>query len=73
MDPKKVEARQTHVEMSGDAASINMHAPPNGVPNPPHKVTPFMIFFSLWIALARWIFNFHLGFVVLCWNYSWVD
>jgi hypothetical protein len=61
MDQKEVEATQSHVEMSGDAASINMPAPPDGVPNPPQKVTPFMIFFSLWIALAGWIFNFDLG------------
>lgn len=61
MAQKEAGVTQTHVEMRGDAAPINMLAPPNGVPNPPQHVTPFMIFFSLWIALAGWIFNFDLG------------
>jgi hypothetical protein len=64
MDAKEAEATQSHHETrdSDNAASpINMPVPPEGNPNPPQEATRFMIFFSLWIALAGWIFNFDLG------------
>jgi hypothetical protein len=41
MDQKEAEVKQGHVEMSGNSALINMPAAPDGVPNPPQKVTPF--------------------------------
>lgn len=53
MDPQKTTI--VHLETVEDRVASE-NAPPER-----QKTTPFMIIFSLYIALAGWIYNFDLG------------
>lgn len=48
------DAMSSHLELNDDSAR-------DGPPAPQQETTKFMIFFSTYIALAGWVYNFDLG------------